>query len=242
MAAAVELCRDGKLSWAKLIGSHGSFEEIVNGAPSPEFAVPPKRKGGKPKTLIESLAIANKLDPNNVRDAAARRGDGTHDALATLELGDVPNVDALPERHQPFVHGLLKWWLDQEPHFEYVEQMIGHTELRYAGRYDMLYTAKDEALVLADIKTSKDPHLDTWSRQLEAYRLAWVHMGGAPPDRTEVILCRPDGSYQVYPTRCNPEAWTTFVHAYHADVAWRELQKQPWPEPDPIPEDAPEVA
>jgi hypothetical protein len=241
LAAAVELARDGKLTWPELMAGHDDFDAICAGLPSEELGVPPQKPGGKWKTLIESKAVKAKLDPNNVAAAAARRGDGTHDALATLQLGDTPKVDELPERHRPFVRGLLKWWLDAEPDFEAVEFMVGHDELLYAGRFDMLYIAKNGDLVLGDIKTSREPRLDTWSRQLEAYKQAWLHMGGAPIDRTEIVLCRPTGEYSVHTTRCNPEAWTTLLASHYADVAFRKLQKEPLPEIREVDEDAPEV-
>ena len=228
LGAAVELCRLGKLSWPELMGGHDTFERILAGDPSDEFAVhPPVGSKVKKKTLIEHLAVSARMHPNAVRDAAAIRGTGMHDALVTLDLGDVPVVEDLPEHHRPFVQGLVRWWLDHEPQPEAIEHMVAHDELLYAGRPDLFYTDRYGDLVLCDLKTGKDVRPDTWFRQMEAYRQAWEHMGGRAPDRMENVLVRKDGTYTVYPARCNEAAWVSCVQQFHAAREFRALQKTP---------------
>lgn len=229
LAAAVELIRDGQLPYGEVVGGHDEHQRIVDGAPTEAFQhIRGKGSSAKPKTLIEFLALENRLDPNKIRDAAADRGTGIHEALNVLGLGGTPDIDSMPESARPYCQALYAWWLDREPDVQLMEQPVASLRLGYAGRFDLLYRDEGGSLVLADLKTSKEVRPDSFYRQLMGYKLAWEEMGGAPVDRLEIVLCKPTGEYGVYDatTKVTPEIWEAAVAAYKADRAFKDLQRK----------------
>lgn len=227
MGAVIELARQGKLTWTDIIARHDSHEEILAGEPSKIHAVAragdPQMK--KPKTLVEAIAQDEKLDPNSVRNKAAGRGTGTHEALILLAAEGMPIVDDLPEVQRGFVRGLLKWYLEQEPQFVEggVEQLVAYApesvdSCWYSGRFDLLTRDPDGALVLNDLKTGKELRADSWFRQLMGYKLAYEWMGFEKIERLRSILCKADGTYAVYDatSKVNPRQWWACVEGFYA--------------------------
>lgn len=230
LAAAVELSRDGALSWADLIAGHDEHQRIVDGDPTPELA---RSRGegsrAKDKTLIEFLAQEANLDPNKVKGRAARRGTGVHEALNTLGLGGTPDIDSMPEVERPFALALNRWWLDQgDLQVELMEQPVASLSHGYAGRFDLLYRHSNGQLVLADLKTGKEVRPDSYYRQLVAYKIAWEEMGGATIDRMEIVMCKPDGQYSLHDAtgKVTDEVWFGALAAYRANETFKDLNRK----------------
>jgi hypothetical protein len=226
LATAVELSKRGKLTWPSLLNHE--FQEVVDNNPAPERThyMPNDTGHKKPRTLIEQLAIMARLHPNAIKSDAATRGTSIHDGLTLLAMDQMPEIETYPVADQPFLRGLCKWWLDSQPEFVAVEQIVGSVKHRYAGRFDLLlrYPGSDE-LVLADLKTGKDVRPDSHFRQLRGYEVAWREMGGEPIGRMEIINVRPTGELKVETAHCPESAWLACVQGYHANQEFVAAQK-----------------
>lgn len=225
LGASLKLLQDGHLNYAEALAMH-DFMEVVNGAPARERAVVSEDAKGKEKlrTIVESLAMQHKLHPNAIRDVAATRGTSIHDALAALTLGDVPTLNDYPPEDRPFVHGLIRWWMDQEPEFVHVEQIVASRVHGYAGRFDlMLRYPGSSGLVLADLKTGKAVRPDSHYRQLKAYELAWIEMGFEAPVKLEVLHVGPDGEYAQHRAAVSDESWLATLAQYRAMKDFEKL-------------------
>jgi hypothetical protein len=226
MATTIELSKRGKLTWPALLNHE--FREVVDNAPAPERThyMPNDKGKKKPRTLIEQLAIMARLHPNAIKSDAATRGTSIHDALTLLAMDEMPEIDKYPAEDQPFVRGLCRWWLDHQPEFVAVEQIVASLTHRYAGRFDLLlrYPGSDD-LVLADLKTGKDVRPDSHFRQLRGYEVAWREMGGEPIDRMQIINVQPSGHVKVETAHCPDSAWLTCVAQHRANQEFLAAQK-----------------
>lgn len=226
MGASIKLLQDGHMTYPEAIAGH-VFQEVVNGLPLQlDRAVVSQDAKGKEKwrTIVEDLAMKHKLHPNAIRDTAATRGTSIHDALAAITLGDMPKVADYPPEDRPFITGMIRWWLDQEPEFVHVEQIVASKTHGYAGRFDlMLRYPGSDGLVLADLKTGKAVRPDSHFRQLKAYELAWIEMGYEPPVRLEVLHVGPDGEYAQHRAAVSDESWLATVAQFRAMKDFEKL-------------------
>jgi hypothetical protein len=207
MAAVVEFCKRGKISWPALCSL--DFNEVKDNAPSDPVYMPNDKARKKPRTLVEHLAILLRLHPNAIRDDAGTRGTSIHTALEQLGMGIVPDVwgpeSPYPPEDRPTVAGVVRWFMDQEPEFVAQEQIVASRKHGYAGRFDLLIRRPDGRLAMVDLKTSKSMHADSHFRQLKGYEIAWLENGGAPLDELVVLHVDHDGEYREYPVRCKDE-------------------------------------
>jgi RecB family exonuclease len=140
----------------------------------------------------------------------------------------MPELSDFPVEDRGYVQALVSWWLDQEPEFVAMEQIVASKQHRYAGRFDMLYRLPSGELVLGDLKTGKDVRPDKHYRQLMAYRIAWLEMGGEAPQRLQVVNARKDGTYVVGEAtgKVTEQSWLATVAQYRAMVEFDELQRK----------------
>lgn len=204
MAAVVQFCKLGKISWPGLCSL--DFDEVKNNTPSQPYYLPTDKRRRKPRTLVEHLAILTRLHPNAIRDDAGDRGTSIHEALVQLGMGIIPDVwgvdSPFPPEDRPAVAGLIRWYMDQEPEFVHQEQIVASKKHGYAGRFDLIIRRPNGKLAMVDLKTSKSVYADSHFRQLKGYEIAWLENGGEPVDELVVLHVGHDGEYREYPVRC----------------------------------------
>lgn len=225
MAAVTELLRRGRISYGEAMAC--VHQEIVDNDMGVEgWESPTREMRGKTRSILEHFAILEKLTTNHITSAAADRGTSIHDALNRLALGELPTLADFPVADRGFVQALVRWWLEHEPEFVAVEQIVASRRYGYAGRFDLLVKYPDsEELVLADLKTGKDVRPDSHFRQLQGYKTAWQEMGRAPIDRMEIINCRQGGEYVVAQAKVAEEHWLACVRQFYAVHDFECLQK-----------------
>lgn len=209
MAAVVEMCKLGKVSWPQLTSC--DFTEVKDNAPQSHerWFMPNDKKRSKARTILEHWAIILKLHPNAIRDEAGTRGTSIHEVLTQLGMGEVPDVwgpeSIFPEDDRPAVAGVVRWFMDQEPEFVHQEQIVASKKHMYAGRFDLIVRRPNGNLALVDLKTSKSMYPDSHFRQLKGYEIAWLENGGEPLDELVVLHVNHQGEYREHPVRCKPE-------------------------------------
>lgn len=208
MAAVMEMCKRGKVSWPALISL--DFDEIKDNAPKEGEAFHMKNaRKPKPRTLLEHWAIILRLHPNAIRDDAGTRGTSIHTALENLGMGIIPDVwgpeSPYPPEDRPAVAGVVRWFMDLEPEFVVQEQIVASKKHGYAGRFDLIIRRPNGKLAMVDLKTSKSMYPDSHFRQLKGYEIAWYENGGEPLDELIVLHVGHHGEYREYPVRCKDE-------------------------------------
>lgn len=218
MAAVIHAMQTS--GWAALANAN-TYAEILSGVPHPDrqFFGPSDTAKKKPKTLVEMLAIKNKLSTNHVKEEAGDRGTAIHAALEELAAGVVPSVDEFPPEHRGFIQGLCRWWLDQEPEFVENEVIVGSRRHRYAGRFDFVAIpqagAHEGQRGLIDLKTSKRVYM-THLIQLDGYEVAYEEMeAGDPFDFKQVLHVPGDGTYALKDSKIPKGAFIKRVELYH---------------------------
>lgn len=226
MAAAMEMCKRGKVAWPALISQ--DFDRIVANDPAEPVFMPNDKTGKKPRTLLEHWAILLKLHPNAVRDKAATRGTSVHEALNQLGLDIIPSLSDFPPEDRPYVQGLCRWWLDQEPRIVAQEQIVGSKVHSYAGRFDLLVRDSEERLVLMDLKTGKDVYPDSHFRQLQGYAIAWEEMGGKSLSHFQILNINAKGDYKAITAKVRPRHFLDTLNQFKSTVDFEALQKLPF--------------
>lgn len=161
------------------------------------------------------LLTAHKLTVNHVRDAAAGRGTGAHDALeAWATQGTVPRPSAFPAADRGFVQALARALIALEPEPQASEVIVCSAEHRYAGRYD-LRCRIDGALCRLDLKTGKRVY-DEALLQLGAYEGAAVEMGEEPSDRLLVLRLDESGEFELVQSHATVDMFLDVKRAYDA--------------------------
>lgn len=209
MAAVVEMCKLGKVSWPELVSC--DFTRVKDAAPQSHerWFMPNDKRRKKARTILEHWAIILKLHPNAIRDEAGTRGTSIHEALVQLGMGVIPDVwgpdSPFPPADRPAVAGLVRWYVDQEPEFVVQEQIVASKKHGYAGRFDLIVRRPNGNLAMVDLKTSKSMYPDSHFRQLKGYEIAWLENGGDPLDELVVLHVDHQGAYREYQVRCKPE-------------------------------------
>lgn len=231
MAAVVEMCKLGKVSWPALCGL--TFNEVKDNLPVQPVFMPNDKKRSKPRTLLEHFAILLKLHPNAIRDEAGTRGTSIHEALVQLGMGVIPDVwgaqSPFPPDDRPAVAGLVRWFLDQEPEFVHQEQIVASKRHGYAGRFDLIVRRPNGKLAMVDLKTSKNMYPDSHFRQLKGYEIAWLENGGEPVDELIVLHVDHQGDYREYHVRCKDEHFLICLEQLKSMRDFAAMQKDDLP-------------
>lgn len=171
----------------------------------------------KPEDLVAALTEI-KHTVNHVKESGGKRGQSAHDALEVWGVtGELPDPSSVTFEEQPYVQGLRDCLEIIAPYFEVEgnEVMVASLKHKYAGRYDIRGTLRQEVKVvsrvypkaaskhallpvgryLLDLKTSKDIYTNH-PLQLKAYDDAGVENGYEKVDHLAVIQVGADGRYQ----------------------------------------------
>jgi hypothetical protein len=167
------------------------------------------------------LLIEHRLTVNHVRDNAASRGTGVHDALeAWATSGRVPKLSEFPSEERGYVTALAKALIHLDPTPGATEVMVGSTEHGFAGRYD-LRCFIDGRHVRLDLKTGKRVY-DEALLQLAAYELAAVEMGEHPSDQRLVLRLDREGGFEVVESHATQDMFLGVLRAYQAVQALKK--------------------
>lgn len=139
-------------------------------------------------------------------EQAAGRGTAVHNVLEAIAKGEDFEYKV---EYKPYVETLKKFLDDYQPTFHTSEMKVASLKHEYAGQFDGICTIgahpprrKHEDLtgqtVLLDLKTNKDGRVyaETHLPQVEAYKNAYLEMGGDPIDHAFVVGVGLDGKYQ----------------------------------------------
>lgn len=165
------------------------------------------------------------------RDAAAGRGTDVHDLAERIVSGQEVEV---PEELLGMVDRFIDWLTDWEPDVVHSEFVIANWTRWYFGKSDLLVKVRgwwpdrpdDEALVLADIKTSRSGPFEKDALQLLAYGNAeeiaipdekgncWELLPMPAVDGYAVLHLSAD-AYRFIPVRADLHGrlFATFLHA-----------------------------
>lgn len=162
------------------------------------------------------LLTEHKLTTNHVRDQAATRGKSIHDALeAYATSGRVPRLSEYPIEDRGFVQALAKALVALQPECLATEVMVGSSEHRYAGRYDLRCVIGGRTLIV-DAKTSKHIYPDQHFPQVEAYRHADFECGSEITDAAAILRLGVDGEYEFVESYATFEDFLGIKRAYDA--------------------------
>ena len=216
--------------WAEIANAN-TPKEIIEGVPAQgsEYFGKNDQARKKPKTLVEALALDNRVTTNHIKEDAGARGTNVHAAMEAFAVGKMPDAEEFPVDQRGYVQALAQWWLDHEPEFLENEVIVGSRIWRYAGRFDTVvrYQAGPHKgkRVLADLKTSKSVYL-SHLKQLVGYKIAYLEMGaGDPFDELQVVHADKHGNYNIVPSSCSDESFTAAAMLYHADCAAKDAHR-----------------
>lgn len=185
---------------------------------------------------VIDLLTRYKLTVNHQRDKAGDRGVVVHDAFETwCKTGIIPDPAMFAEEERGYVLGLRKFLTDIEPDSVAAEVMVGSLAHGYAGRYDArIYVPRKCEVVykhtpkrgahravlapgtlLVDLKTSSGVY-PSHELQLAAYELGSVECGYGPSDGRGIIHVMPDGNYEFFRARAEPQDFLDVLAAYRA--------------------------
>jgi hypothetical protein len=237
MASVVEMMRH--VGWGEIANANTAAEII-----KPKEIERPKQyftkadhQHKKPRALVEAWCVDNQRSVNHLRDRGGTRGESVHVALQKLALDTYPDINQFPEEDRGYVQGLMRWWFDQEPQMLLSEVIVGSTDDRYAGRFDLVCRYPAGRIVMTDLKTSASVH-KSHLRQLALYARAFDEMDMWPAvhnvlrdlgiekpitervfDALEVLHVTAEGEYSLVPSMYRPEHVLPLVRAWHAEQA-----------------------
>jgi hypothetical protein len=160
---------------------------------------------------------AHELDFENVRDRAAKRGTNVHEmALRALAMGrPVPDLEGLTEEEQGYARGVMKFWLDEDPQVEQVEQIVYSSRLGVAGRLDLRGKLKSfDSPGVLDAKTGRWISAAAHAQVGGGYPLLAGESGFGESDWALILQLTPDGDYDLLPAQGTPEGFEAAVVTY----------------------------
>ena len=160
-----------------------------------------------------------RLGASAKRDQGAERGTIVHEALHTLAVeGRVPDPATVADYARPWLQGAVLAWeaLDVLKVVE-AEQIVGHPELGFAGRFDLLIRNRQGETVLVDWKTSpKGQVYDESHLQVAAYRMAIERSLGFTVNRAVLMGVGPDGGFEFAECMAEPADVEALVQIHYA--------------------------
>lgn len=193
VSKVIDTNADPLVTWGSKLTAEGICELL---APlPPEHMASLIDRGGE--YLYSELREA-KLDWRAMRDKRGSEGTAVHEQIfAALGRGERPNLADLSDEERGYGQAAFRFWSDVRPKAIAVEQVVMIPELLVAGRFDLLARVGGK-VVLFDAKTSKRDRLSQHV-QLGGYVWGCESSGFPVPDRSALVLLRPDGSYEVVP-------------------------------------------
>lgn len=185
---------------------------------------------GSQKSIAAALNEAD-LTWAQVRDHTATRGTNVHESifLALATEKKPPSLARLSAVERGYGQAALRWWHERNPVPVAAEQVTIHTELRVAGRFDLLCDVAGERL-LVDAKTREGGKArKTDHAQLAGYEMCNTSCGIGPSDRQLALILRPDGSYLESWSVAEQADFTSSLDAYRRggalDKRMRDAEK-----------------
>lgn len=190
------LAKGGLAPWSEARGIEGAIEAMrrgeIDASTDPADAVEIVRRLG--------------LGADRARDTAAERGLNVHALLEQYMLtGSAPRASEHPLAHHGYIHALNAWLLDHDPEPLAVEQLVCHSEMKYAGRRDLVAKVGG-AVVSYDGKTQANGGIFSSAHvQLRLYEEAAIHGGDDPSDELRIVVFAADGSYREMPCQATTD-------------------------------------
>jgi hypothetical protein len=216
------LANDGLPWWGMRCGLHAAHAIVQSGDYDYEsFGADPQIEGKNDVGDWERVTKALKLDVNNVRDAAGRRGDQAHKAAESwVKYGTPFDLKTMTPEAKAYVQSAAGIFVHfDRKAFVASEIMVWSLKQWYAGTFDLLAYI-DGKLTMLDLKTSLRVY-DKHFLQMAAYedarrelKLDWIEQAG-------VLHLTPDGKW-------DPD---THLHMIDADEIertipeWRRLKR-----------------
>jgi len=183
---------------ARKLGLYPSVTNILNVIAKPELtlwlqeqvvlaALTLPRRPGEGETEFATRVVT---DSQSARDSAADFGSAYHAGAASIARGG----EVSPGNPAAEWLGKYREWLRRESHkVRWVERVLVHRSLGYAGTADLLMDHRQHGLTLVDIKTTrirgaKPPAYSGWGYQLAAYRMALAAESDPGPTRCMSIV------------------------------------------------------
>lgn len=208
VAKALDTNADPLITWGAKLEAQGICELLAACPPDEVEAI--VDAGGD--ALHRDLISAG-LDWRSVRDRRATEGTTIHEEVfAALGRGQRPSLAGVSSEIRGYGQAAYRFWLDHGPEPIAVEQIV-HTD-GVAGRFDLLARI-DGKVTLCDAKTSKAAYL-SHHVQLAGYSIGAVASGFPEPERTLVVLLRPDGTYECVEGCASAIDWMAACAAYEA--------------------------
>ena len=142
----------------------------------------------------KELVAGCKTAHRKLLSSAGDFGTILHGLIEKLIKGE-PYVEPVHPKLKEAIGQFLKWVKDNDVKFNGSERKIYSKKYNYAGTLDFLATINGKK-VLGDLKTSSGVY-DEMSLQLAAYQNAMQEEFGVGIDRSVIIRCGKDGSFEV---------------------------------------------
>lgn len=160
---------------------------------------------------------------NHVRDRAAKKGTNIHvGAFEALARGAAfPDLDGMTEEEIGLCKAVQKFFVDHNPKFELVEQIVASDRLGVAGRLDGYGTLPGfEDPVVVDLKTGNFLSAAAHAQVGGGYPLLLKESGYIPedqePPRGLFLQVKADGSYELIPAEATPTDFEVAVLTYRS--------------------------
>jgi hypothetical protein len=214
-----------------------------------QFLAPYLNSDGEQKDALVDLLNTSRLTVNHVKNKAADRGNGVHNALeAWAAVGAMPNEADFTYEEKGYIRGLIQFLIVAEAaglKAEMMEVTVASVVHGFAGRFDLLARNEQDMQVitkifpkrppkmttvpagqrlLIDLKTSKEIY-PTHLLQLEAYEGGLQECGYGPTDARAVLHVTSDGRYEFRQAKATLEDYVAMVHADQALKRVKEAMK-----------------
>ncbi|HEY5708603.1 MAG TPA: hypothetical protein VIS51_04345 [Solirubrobacterales bacterium] len=216
--------------WGMRVGLAAVVRMLQNDALSPFFFSdedPDEIILGR-QSKTEKAIVEAKLSTNHVRTERADEGLAIHHAIEQIkETGSIPLLSDFEPEMRGFIQAFSKWFVEQDPLFEWQELIVASRRFRYAGRPDAGIASKhgdEAALDIIDFKTSrhgKGPQIyDSWHLQGRGYvtgyneLLPFLPNDALPADRSWSVCLHESGEYLAKVHVCPEELWLTTVQRW----------------------------
>lgn len=168
-----------------------------------------------------------RLGASAKRDQGAERGTIVHQALHSLAVdGRVPDPAMVADYARRWLQGaILAWEALGITRVIEAEQIVGHPELGFAGRFDLLAMA-DGLVTLIDWKTSPKGSVYAESHwQARAYAVAIERSLGLRVEDIKLIGVGPDGGFELISCEITSEDLESLVKVHYARKRVEQAQR-----------------
>jgi hypothetical protein len=143
-----------------------------------------------------------KLTTNHMMQRGGTRGSAIHRALEKWATEQkVLELEEYTEEEHPYMVGLARFLVENDPEIYESEVITGSREYKYAGTFDLKCRCRKGTYkgkgALLDLKTGKRVYSDQYFPQLEAYEYAERESGEDPADIRCILQLCVDGTYEI---------------------------------------------